>query len=191
MIRTWNQNSTAIDNIFTYLGVCVTYRRVLDWWRICCTFIQLVTTFHKPLYDKIYHTLPPPKTPSILQTANSLLRTVLLITSRQEPHRKYCLLTIHLLLQGVFTSPCIETVVLFVRACTFPREPLYRRCLGMNYSAFQAPCQNIYGIPMNTTLFPAGGVCCLGWNVSATCVPSSGAGLVTTVLSSIWGKFSV
>jgi hypothetical protein len=72
------------------------------------------------------------------------LRTVLLVTSRYNPHRKHRFVTIPLLLQRCLLRRFIETVVLLLRACKFPREPVYRRCLAMNCFGFQASCHNIF-----------------------------------------------
>jgi hypothetical protein len=48
-------------------------------------------------------------------------------------------------LQKCLPRRCTETVVLLLlRACTFPREPVFRRCLAMNYFGFQASCHNIF-----------------------------------------------
>jgi hypothetical protein len=38
----------------------------------------------------------------------------------------------------------MEAIVLSLRACTFPLETVYRRCLVMNYSGILVSCHNMY-----------------------------------------------
>jgi hypothetical protein len=129
--------------------MCVTYIRVLNWWQdLLHTYTTCYYTSQTTIWltmSSLLHQLRllPQENPSIL-TTNSLLQTILHITSRHETHRKHCLPTIPLLLQGVFTSPLHINGSSIVGACTFPREPVYCRCLAMNYSDFQASCSSMF-----------------------------------------------
>jgi hypothetical protein len=68
----WLQWSRWNEDIVTYLGVCVTYRRVLDWWP---DLLHTYTTCYYTSQTTIWHTmssllhhlrLPIPEIPSII-----------------------------------------------------------------------------------------------------------------------------
>jgi hypothetical protein len=56
--------------------------------------------------------------------------------------------------RSMFTSPLHRNgSFLVLRACTFPREPVYSRCLAMNYSGSQASCHTMFLIRLNSLSF--------------------------------------
>jgi hypothetical protein len=91
--------------------------------------------------------------PSIyLTTSNSLLQTVLLITSRHEPHRKHRFLAIPLLLQRhVYLAVAYN--LQFFCCCMrihFSRSLFTAHCLAMNYPAFRRHITVCFGEMCNS-----------------------------------------
>jgi hypothetical protein len=69
------------------------------------------------------------------------------------------------------------------------RVILLRRIRAENTCTCPMIIGNFYYISVNTTLFPAGGVCCLGQHVSAHMCHLQVRFLVTIILSCTWRKF--
>jgi hypothetical protein len=140
---TFNYSSIAdLHTLQFTVTQCSQSSLVLSWQRIY-NGLTVTAAHMKSSFDCLSFLLiirlPSPETLSVVLTTNTtLFETALLITFLHEQHRKHCFITIPLLLER-----CIYLAIfIFLRACTFQREPVYWRCLAKNYSCFQASCHN-------------------------------------------------
>jgi hypothetical protein len=119
----------SLNYIVTYLGVCVTYRRVLEWWPdllrtyATCYYSSQTIMWHT-MSSLLHHLrLPFQETPSVL--IQPALHPRYIASGRPQQKSRFPN-SPSIVIEVCLPRSCIETaVLLLLRACSFPRGSVY------------------------------------------------------------------